>query len=102
MSLIIKIVLSELTLLFSVASKDKTQWFVHLSFNLILQLINGISSDLQGLLKYINGTAIFALNKIVVATFEAFFYNNLALYLKDLKLLSFAISLLKSDVSSLE
>ena len=42
---------------------DKTHYFVHLSFNSTLQLINGISSDLQKLLKYFNGTTIVAFLK---------------------------------------
>ena len=42
----------------SIPSAEKTQYFVHLSFNSTLQLINDISSELQKLLKYFNGTAI--------------------------------------------
>ena len=42
-SLIVKIILSALPLSFPFA--EKTQYFVHLSFNSILQLINGISND---------------------------------------------------------
>ena len=37
---------------------DKAQYFIHLSFNSPLQFINGISSDLQKLLKYFNGAAV--------------------------------------------
>ena len=57
MSLIVKIILSPLP------AADKTHYFVHLSFNSTLQLINGISSDLQKLLKYFNGTTIVAFLK---------------------------------------
>ena len=60
-SLIVKIILLALLLLlisFSLPATVETQYFVHLSFNSTLQLINGISSNLQKLLKYFNGTAI--------------------------------------------
>ena len=71
-----------------------------------LQLLNSISSDLQKLLKYFNGTAIVAFLKILLVWFGAgwtpvfsnnlatVFPNNLALYFKDLKLSVFAISAL--------
>ena len=42
----------------------KTQYFVHLSFNSTLQLIDGISNDLQILIKCLNGAAILAFSKI--------------------------------------
>ena len=58
------IILSELVSAFSLPGTDKTQYFFHLSFNSILQLINGISSDLQKLLRYFNGTAIAAFFRI--------------------------------------
>ena len=67
-----------------------------------LQLVNKISSDLQKLCKYFNDTAIVALLKIPCAPSVTVFPNNLALYSKDLKVLLFAISPLKSVVSSLE
>ena len=35
----------------------KTQYLAHLIFNSVLQLIHGISSNLQKLLKYFNETA---------------------------------------------
>ena len=61
MSLITKIILCEYLLLtLSAPAADKTQYFVRLSFNSTLQLINGISSDLQILIKYFNGTEIMA------------------------------------------
>ena len=70
-----------------------------LSFNSTLQLINGISRDIQKLCKYFNGTAIVAFLKILFVGFgvgcATVFHNNLALYFKDLKLLVFAILLLK-------
>ena len=49
-SLIVKIILLELASSLSAPVTDKTQYFVHLSFNSTLQLINVISSDLQKLL----------------------------------------------------
>ena len=64
MSLIIKIILLESAGTFSTPAAAKTQCFVHLSFNSTLQLINGISIDLQILLRYINGTEIVAFFKI--------------------------------------
>ena len=108
MSLIVKIILlsSLLSLALSVPATDKTQCSVHLSFNSTLKLINGISSDPQKLLKYFNGTAIIAFFRIQLEAFgagyAAVFPNNLALYLKDLKLLSLTISALKLVPSSLE
>ena len=54
---------------------EKIQYFLHLSFNCSFQLINGISCDLQKLLKYFNGTAIVAFLKF-----------HLLHQLKDLKL----------------
>ena len=89
----------------SVPAADKTQYFAHLSFNSILQLINRVSSDLQKLLRYFNGTVIVASFRIPLAWFGAawatLFSNNLASYLKDLKLSVFSI-LLKLVVSFLE
>ena len=107
MSLIVKIILlpSLLLLALSVPATEKTQRFVHLSFNFTLQLINGISSDIQKLLKYFNAKAIVALFRIALEALSfwaAVFPNNLASYLKDLKLSMFAISALKLVASSLE
>ena len=42
------------------ATLDNIQLLFHVNENSTLQLINGISNDLQKLLKYFNGTAIFA------------------------------------------
>ena len=52
---------------FAAPSKDKTQCFVHLSFNSTLHLINGISNDLQKLLRYFNGIEIVAFLRIPLA-----------------------------------
>ena len=73
-----------------------------LSFNSILQLNKGISSDLQKWLKYFNGTATVAFFSIPFVPSASVFPNNLDLYSKDLKLLSLAISALKLFASSLE
>ena len=98
----VKVISLALALSVSAPGADKTQYFAQLSFNSALQLINGISSDLQILLKYFNGTAIIALPKVLFAPSVTVFSNNLALYLKDLKLLVLAISALKLVASSLE
>ena len=92
-----------LSLSFSLAVADKAQYFVHLSFNSTLQLINHSSSDLQKLLKYFNVTAIVTFFRIplaAVAGLATVFPYNFVLYLKDLKLL-LAISASKSVASSL-
>ena len=105
MSLIVKIILlalASLLILLSLPAAGKTQYFVHLSFNSTLQLINGIFCKLQKLLKHFNGSAIAAFFKTLFALATLAFPNNLALYLKDLKLSSLAISLLKLVASSLE
>ena len=65
---------------------DKTQWFVHLSFNLTLQLINGISSDLQRSLRYFDGTEI-TVFKISFALLTSAFPKYLIFYIIDFKLL---------------
>ena len=46
MSLIVKIIALELVSSLSLPFADKTQWFVYLSFNSNLQLINGINFKL--------------------------------------------------------
>ena len=56
--------LSGLAPVLSLPAAAKTLWFVHLSFNLTLELINGISSDLQKLLTYFTGLAIAAFFRI--------------------------------------
>ena len=93
-SLTVKILLLSLSLLlisFSLPATDKIQYFLHLSFNPTMQFINGISSDLQELMKYFTGRAIVSFFRISLAAFGAGWAtvlpNNLALYLEDLKLL---------------
>ena len=80
MSLVVNIKLLELASALSASAVDETQYFVHLSFNLILQLINGISSDIQKLLRNFNRTAIVAFFRIPFAPSETLFPNNLALW----------------------
>ena len=60
--LIVKIILLALSLLvvLPLPAAGKTQCFVCLSFNYNMQLTNGISRDLQKLIKYFNGTAVAA------------------------------------------
>ena len=104
-SLILKIILSRLAFVLSLHAADKRQSFVHIRFNSTLRLISGISSDLQKSLQYFNGTAIVSFSRIPLAAFGAgwatIVSNNLALYLKDLKLLVFPILLLKLFAPSL-
>ena len=90
-SLIEKMLLAlALSLTLSLPFTDKTQYFLHLSFNSVLQLFNYILGDLQKLLRYFNGTAI-VFFRMPLAWFGAsgalVFPNDLVLYLKDLKLL---------------
>ena len=99
--LIVKILLG-LAFGLSKPAEDKTQYFVYLSFNSSFQLTNGISSDLQKLLKYFNGTAIVTLLKIQLFPSAIVSSNNLALYMKDLKLILLAISALILVTLSLE
>ena len=94
MCLLILLSLS-LPLTLSTRAADKTQYFVHLGLNSTLHLFSGISNDLQKLLEFFNEAAIFAFFRIPFALSASVFRNNLALYLKDLKLLSLATSTLK-------
>ena len=65
----------KLPLTLSAPAVDKTQFFAYLSFNSSLELINGISSDVQNLLKYYNDTAIVAFLKFSFAPCATKFYN---------------------------
>ena len=69
-------ILLELASLLSTSAANKTQYFVHLSFNSTLQLINGISSDLHKLLKYFDCTAIVSLFIIPLFPSALKFPNN--------------------------
>ena len=64
----------------SALAADKTQYLVNVSFSFTLQLINSISSDLQKLLIYFNGAAIFAFSKMLFDPSDSVFPNNVALY----------------------
>ena len=70
----------------SPASADKTHYFFRVKFNLILQLIKGISNDLKKLLKYFNDTTTFTL-LFAMAPSRTGLPNKLTLYLKELKVL---------------
>ena len=65
-----------------------------------MELNNGISFDHQKLLRYLNGTVIVAFSTIPLAA--AALHINIALNLKDLKVLVFAILELKLFALSLE
>ena len=84
-SFIVKIVLSESLLTLSAPTAAETHCFVYLSFNSTLQLINGISSDLQKLVNYFNVTALVVFFRISFAPSGLAFFNNLAWCLKHLK-----------------
>ena len=66
-------------------SVDNTHSFFYVKFNLILQLIKGISNDLKKLLKYFNGTTTFT-PLFVMLPSRTGSPNKLTLYLKELKL----------------
>ena len=66
----VKIILLEIVLIIlSLPATNQIQYFVHLSFNSTLLLINGISDDLQKLFQYFNDTAFVAFLKIPLAAF---------------------------------
>ena len=86
----------------SLAAADETKCFVHLIFNSILHLVNGVLCDLQNLLRYFNGTAIVVFLKFPLTPSASVFPNILALYLKGLKSSVFEISASKLIASSFE
>ena len=69
-------------------SFDKTHSFFHVKFNLILQLIKGISNGLKKLLKYFNGTTTFTPLLFARAPSRTGLPNQLNLYVKELELLA--------------
>ena len=83
--LTVKIILSALITVLTAPAADKTQYFVHLTFNSKLQLINGISSEFQKLLKYFNSITTVAFLKIPFPPSVTVFPNNVALHSTDLK-----------------
>ena len=65
--------------LLALAAVVNTQFLIHFSESSIFQLINGISNDLQKLLKYFSGTAIFTpffVPLFSVAPITLAFYSN--------------------------
>ena len=100
-SFIVKIILLELASLLSPPTAVETV-LCPLKFYFYLEINQFILSDLQTLLKYFNDTAIVAFLKTPFAPFATLFPSTLALYLKDLKLLSLARSALKLVASFLE
>ena len=70
----------------SPASVDYTLSFFHVKFNLILQLIKGISNDLKKLLKYFNGTTTFTL-VFAIPSSTSGLPNKLILGMKELEVL---------------
>ena len=66
-------------------SPDKIQSLIKFSSRQTLQFINGVSHDLQKLLKYFNGTTIFAsfAELFVLLTAFVVFPKRPALYLND-------------------
>ena len=86
----------------SSAAVDNTYYFFHVKFNLILQLIKGISNDLKKLLKYFNGTTIFTFNlptQALSGLAASILPNKLTLYLKDVELSVVKFTLLSGGSS---
>ena len=106
MALIVKMILSSLALTLSIPAAAKTHCLVHSSFNSTLQLISGISNDLQNLLKYFNDTAIVVVSRIPFLLFGAGWASvtptDLVLYTKSLKVALSPISALNLVASSLK
>ena len=75
------------------ASVDNTYSFFYVKFNLILQLIKGISNDLKKLLKYFNGTTTFTILFAILSA-NTGLPNKLTLYLKE-----FELSTVKSSIA---
>ena len=74
--MLLSLLLSLSLIIFSLPATDKTQYFDHLSFNSTLQLIGGISRELQKILKYFNGTEIVAYFIISLSPSAIIFPNN--------------------------
>ena len=81
------------------ASVDNTHSFFHVKFNLILQLIKGISSDMKKLLKYFNGTTTFTVLSVILPS-RTGSPNKLTLYLKELELSAVKLATASSSVGS--
>ena len=102
MSLIVKTILLGLAFVLSAPAAGKTKYFVYLCFNSPLQLINGILIDLPKLLKILMAKQMLHFFRIPLAPSSSVFPNNLAIYLKDLKLLVLVKSALKLFAPSFE
>ena len=100
--LIAKIILSVLASTLSLPISEKIKWFDHLSFSLVLKLINDIYSDLQKLLRYFNDAAIAVFFNIPFPPSTSVYLNNSALCLSDLKASMFAITASKLVASTLK
>ena len=84
----------------SPASVYNTHSFFHVKFNLILQLISGISNDLKKLLKYFNDTTTFTFLFATAPSRTGLPYKS-TLYLKELEVLVVkSLIALASGVSS--
>ena len=80
---------------------DKVQSSIQFNLRRLLQLINYISSDLQKLLRYFNGTTILVFfKKLFPSAASAVFPTRVALYLNDSEL-SVLKSALLAGTSSL-
>ena len=71
---------------------DITQSILQFNARSILQLINGISKDLQKLLKYFSGTVIFTFLNTLLPSTAVDFPVKLDFYLKDVELAVDALS----------
>ena len=79
--------LSELSSKLSLPPANKAQQFASLSLNSTFYLLSGISSHLQKLVRYFNGTVLVTFG----AGWEIVYPSRLVSYLKDLKLSVLAI-----------
>ena len=68
---LIKIVLLLLAQTLSTPAAIEAQYFFQLSINSTLHVINGISSDLQKLLKYFNGAVVVTFSRTPLLLFAA-------------------------------
>ena len=78
----------------AVPDLDNIHFLLHVTSSSALQLINGISNDLQILLKYFNGTAISEFITVSFAPSAATLPIRLDLYLNDEELSAFTLALL--------
>ena len=67
----------------SVPELDNIHFLFYVNESSTLQLVNGISNDLQKLLRYINGTTIFTPSFFLFAPFASVLPIRFDLYLND-------------------